>query len=323
MNQKKISEFQEHDQIEGVYFVREKILGVGKNGKSFLSIQLGDSTGAIDSRLWDLADQKSQEFQTGDCLKVRGNVQVFQSRKQFILQNLIKTDLDSEQVIALMPKSRVQSDSVFDYVLAQAQSVNNPYIQELLISTLQDEAIKPLLLRAPAAKTIHHAWIGGLIEHIQSLLKLMNAMSEIYPFLKRDFLIFGAIYHDLGKIWELQWDQGTQYTDRGRLIGHMILICEYLDKKVAEIPEFPLELKDLLKHIILGHHGKLEYGSPKLPQFLEAVVVAMMDEFDSKVSQIHGFISAERENMTHLSSGWSRMNENLGRAFLLDDFSEL
>jgi 3'-5' exoribonuclease len=188
-----------------------------------------------------------------------------------------------------------------------------------LISTLEDPEMKPLILKAPAAKSIHHAWESGLIEHIVSICKLMNFIAGHYPHLNRDLLIFGAIYHDIGKIWELDLGSGISYTTRGRLIGHLYMGAELVEKKASKILGFPEELKDILKHIVLSHHGKLEYGSPKRPKFLEAAVVAMIDDFDSKVSTITTLIENERQNSL---DSWSRYSEMFDRYFYIENLAE-
>ncbi len=180
---------------------------------------------------------------------------------------------------------------------------------------MEDPEIKPDLLRSPAAKSIHHATQGGLLEHILSICKIMEFLAGHYTFLSRDLLIFGAIFHDIGKVWELKLDQGIQYTDRGKLIGHMELACELIDRKSQKILGFTDELRDLCKHIVLSHHGKLEYGSPKRPKFLEALVVAMVDDLDSKVNTVKKFIDSERDS----GQRWSSFNDLFERYFILDN----
>jgi 3'-5' exoribonuclease len=157
-----------------------------------------------------------------------------------------------------------------------------------------------------------------LLEHILSICRILDFFASHYPHLNRDLLIFGGVFHDIGKVWELTYENGFSYSDRGRLLGHMQIACELIDKKSSRIMGFSDELKDICKHIILSHHGKLEYGSPKRPKFAEAMVVAMIDEFDSKVSTLKTLFEGERQS----GERWSRYSELFDRYFLLDDMNE-
>ena len=197
------------------------------------------------------------------------------------------------------------------------QKIESPSIKQLCLDCVTDDEIKKLILIIPAAKTIHHAYRGGLISHIISICKLMDFVGSHYPDLNKDLLFFGAIFHDLGKVWELEINTNNQvsYTQKGQLLGHMYLSCELIEKKSQKILGFPDDLRILLKHIILGHHGKIEYGSPKLPMFPEALIVAMIDDFDSKIDQVMSFVKSERQS----GESWSRYHENLERYFYIED----
>lgn len=310
-----LNELKERDQINQIYLVREKTLSLGKNGRPYLSLVLGDSTGTMDAKMWDRVEESAQEVEAGELALVRGVVQVFQSRKQIIIQKIEKAAGEGLDPTQFMPTSRVDSESLFVELMTLLRTMKNPQLQQLVKDTLEDPEIKVLLLKAPAAKSIHHAWTGGLIEHIVSITKILLFFADHYPNLNRDLLIFGALYHDLGKIWELSWEKGTAYTSRGRLLGHMELACELIDRKTQRILGFSSELRDLCKHMVLSHHGKIEYGSPKLPQFREAMLVAMIDDLDSKFSAMDQWIESERVS----GGSWSRFNENFERYFLLDD----
>lgn len=309
----------EKEPVETELLVKEKNLGVGKNGRPFLSMVLGDQSGSIDARLWDNVETLSKEFDTGDVIRVRGMIQIFQNRRQLILHRIERVDPQTIRLEDFIPQSAVNAEDLFVELLSLVRTIKNPALQQLVVGTIEDPEIKPRLLRAPAAKSIHHAWIGGLLEHILSMAKILDGIGRHYAFLNRDLLIFGAVFHDLGKIWELSWENGFSYTDRGRLIGHMEMACELIDQKASKILGFDGDLKDACKHIVLSHHGRLEYGSPKRPKFLEALVVAMVDDLDSKVSTVKTLIDAERENST---DRWSRYSDLFDRYFLLDDMKE-
>lgn len=318
MTKQTVKSLSDKQNVESYFLVTDKNVSTGKNGRPFMSLQLTDSTGAIDARLWDRVDDYSREFSLGDVITVKGQVQVFQGRKQLIIHKLEKIEASTVDMKDLVAESQHNPMDLFAELLMIIGSLKNDQIRQLLQDTVEDEEIKSLILKAPAAKSIHHAWKGGLLEHIISICKIMNFMASHYNFLNRDLLIFGAIYHDIGKVYELAFETGISYTDRGRLIGHIQIGCELIDKKSSRILGFSDELRDICKHIILSHHGKLEYGSPKRPKFMEAMVVAMIDDFDSKVSGIQTLIDNER------SSGdrWSRYNEMYDRYFLLDDLKE-
>lgn len=318
MEKQTVQSLQDKSNVDTLFIVKEKTVGVGKNGRPFMGLQLGDATGNIDARLWDRVDELSKEFEVGDVLKVKGLVQLFQNRKQLIVHRLERVEASTVNYEDFIPKTARKSEDMLVELLQLVRSMKNDFLRQLILDTLEDPEIRPMILKAPAAKSIHHAWLGGLLEHILSICKIMDFMGSHYPFLNRDLLLFGAIYHDIGKLWELSYDNGIAYTDRGRLIGHMQIACELLDKKASRILGFSEELRDICKHIILSHHGKLEYGSPKRPKFLEAMVIAMVDDFDSKVATLKTLVDGERGS----GEKWSRYNDLFDRYFLLDDLKE-
>lgn len=318
MEKQTVQNLKDKDSVDAMFLVKEKNVGVGKNGRSFMVLQLGDNTGTIEGRLWDRVDELTREFELGDVIKVKGQVQLFQNRKQLIVHRLERVAPEQVNFEDFMPKASKDSEDMLVELLQMVRSMKNDHLRQLILDTLEDPEIKPMVLRAPAAKSIHHAWIGGLLEHILSICRIMDFMGKHYPFLNRDLLLFGAIFHDIGKLWELSYENGISYTDRGRLIGHMQIACELVDKKASRILGFTEELRDICKHIILSHHGKLEYGSPKRPKFMEAMVIAMVDDFDSKVSTLKTILDNERAS----GEKWSRYNELFDRYFLLDDMNE-
>ncbi|WP_413577308.1 3'-5' exoribonuclease YhaM family protein [Bdellovibrio sp. HCB290] len=318
MDKKNVHSLQDKDTVEMLFLVKEKTVGVGKNGRPFMGLQLGDATGSIDARLWDRVEELARQFETGDVLKVKGLVQLFQNRKQLVIHRLERVENSEVNFEDFIPKAARDTEDMLVELINLVRTMRNDHLKQLVLDTLEDPEIRPRILRAPAAKSIHHAWVGGLLEHILSICKIMDFMGSHYPFLNRDLLLFGAIFHDIGKIWELSYDNGVSYTDRGRLLGHMQLACELIDKKSARILGFSEELRDICKHIILSHHGKLEYGSPKRPKFMEAMLIAMVDDLDSKVATLKSIVDGERGS----GEKWSRYNELFDRYFLLDDLNE-
>lgn len=301
-----------------IFLVKDKTSGVGKNGRAFLSLLAGDRTGHIDCRVWDNVDELNAIFNIGDLVKIKGAVQIYNQRKQLVvhkLENMNDHGLDKNEYISV--QKNIDSHGLYADLHSYVQKIQSTYIKQVCLDCLNDDEIKNLILISPAAKTIHHAERGGLLKHIVSICKLMDFIGSHYEGLNKDLLFFGAIFHDLGKIWELDINQNNQisYTQKGQLLGHMYLSCELVEKKSQKILGFPDELRILLKHIILGHHGKIEFGSPKLPMFPEALLVAMIDDLDSKMDQVLGFVASERQS----GESWSRYHENLERHFYIED----
>ncbi|MBL7556089.1 MAG: HD domain-containing protein [Bdellovibrionaceae bacterium] len=313
-----VKDLKDKESVQSVFLVKEKNLGVGKTGKPFMSLVLGDNTGNIDARIWDQVDELSKEFDTGDIILIKGSVQVFQNRKQLIVSKITRQELNSFQLSDFVLSSVKSPEDMYAELMIYAKDIQNEHIRMLVLSVLEDPEIKPMMFKAPAAKTIHHAWYGGLLEHVLSIIKILKGLSEHYSFLNRDLLYFGAIFHDIGKLWELEYEHMFGYTTKGRLIGHMEIACELVDRKSSRIMGFPSDLKDVCKHIILSHHGKLEYGSPKRPKFIEAFLVAFVDDLDSKISTLNSFFTSERSS----GESWSRYNDLFERYFLVDDLKD-
>lgn len=319
MEKKFIRDLKEKDHFHSCFHVLDKTLGMDRNGKSYMSLHLGDSSGAINARVFERVDELAPQFQSGDFVKFKGFVQSFQGRLQVIGQDIQKAQPGDFQIKDLVKSAAGDIGQLVARLNEKVLTVKDKWIRGILEKTLADETVSASLVRAPAAKSIHHAYLGGLVEHVVSILEVMEGLSKHYTFLNRDLLIFGAIFHDIGKISELGLDNGIHYTDRGRLVGHMGIACELIDENAAQIDGFPKDLKDILKHIVLSHHGKLEYGSPKLPMLAEAVVVAMIDDLDSKLNTISQFLTSEI-NQLPATENWSRFHPGFERYFYLGFF---
>lgn len=319
VTKKFIQDLKEKEHFQTFFHVTEKTLGMDRNGKSYMSLQLSDATGAINARVFERVDELSPLFQAGDFIKMKGFVQSFQGRLQLIGQDIQKASPSEIQISELIRSAAGDLDQLRERLARIVASIEDQWVRGLMEKVLQDPEVSQLLPKAPAAKSIHHAYLGGLLEHIMSIVDVMESLAKHYSFLKRDLLIFGAIFHDLGKIYELSFDSGIHYSDRGRLVGHMTIACEMIDEKVREMPGFPEDLKHALKHIVLSHHGRLEYGSPKLPMFPEALVVAMIDDLDSKLNTVSQFLTSEVNQLPE-DQKWSRYHGGLERYFYLDFF---
>lgn len=303
--------------VHGIFLARDKSLLVGKNGKPYLSLHLADCSGAVDARVWDNVETANETFQNGDVIRVKGQVQLFQGRKQVVVHRIEKALAEEFDMADFIVRAARDPEVMMAELLHVAEKIEDRNIRQLIHDVLNDADVRPRLLVAPAAKTIHHAYLGGLLEHVLSICGLMKVIHAHYAAsgteLNLDYLLFGAIFHDIGKIWELDIDQGISYTDRGKLLGHMVMAVELVEKKASRILGFPEELKDLLKHIILSHHGRVEYGSPKTPMFLEAFLVAAIDDLDSKINTIDRFVKSERAS----GDRWSKFNQLFERYFFL------
>ena len=312
-----VSELADKMSVESVFLIRDKHFGTGKNGKNFLTLQLGDRSGSVDSRVWENAEAIQLIYQQGDVARVKGVVQLFQGRLQLIVHKMEKIEASEVESDLLIAASRRSAEVMEAELHSIVEKLDPGPVRTLLSNTLNEPEVKRRLRTHPAAKTIHHAYRSGLLEHILSIAKLMNLIHAHYEsdgvLMDRSLLVFGAIFHDIGKLWELEGEGPYGYTDRGRLLGHMSIAVELVEKNSAEIDGMTDRLKDKLKHIILSHHGRLEYGSPKEPMFLEAMVVAMIDDFDSKVNSIYHFVEGERASGVE----WSRLHPQLGRYLLL------
>lgn len=313
-----IAKLEDKETVHSVFIARDKNVQTGKNGRPYLSMLLADTSGAIDARIWDNVDKISKEFENGDFVQVKGAIQVYQNRKQLIVHNILKAEPGSYDISELVKSAARPSEEMYDELISIVKEIKNEHIRTLVLKVLQEPDIKAKILICPAAKTIHHAYVGGLLEHILSICGMMKFVAGHYPVLDRDLLVFGAIFHDLGKIWELEVQGGIRYTDEGRLVGHLVLSSELIEKEASQILGFPAELKNVLKHIVLSHHGRLEYGSPKRPKLLEAFVVAAIDDFDSKMNTLENYMRDEKRS----GASWSRYNPSFDRYFYLDRLPE-
>jgi 3'-5' exoribonuclease len=279
--------FDEGKFFDSFFLVLAKQQRTTKQNKPYLNLTLGDKKGQIEGRVWELGDPRiAREFDRGDIVKVRGSVSRFDDRAQVKVDQLRKA-LDGEaDKMDMLPATTCDVAVLWAALEAVVASVTNPDLKRLLEALLADPAIAQAYRQAPAARQLHHAWLGGLLEHVVSLLGLADRVATHYPMLNRDLLITGVILHDIGKIRELSWDTGFDYTVEGVLLGHIQIGIELVEKTIDGLPGFPGRLRTLVLHMILSHHGKLEFGSPKLPMIPEALVLNFVDDLDAKMQAI-------------------------------------
>ncbi len=282
-----VAAFEEGKLFDGFFLVLAKQQRTTKTNKPYLNLLLGDKTGQMEARVWEPGDPRiAKEFDRGDVIKVRGAASRFDDRLQMKVDQLrLALPLETDRT-DLLPATACSVDELWDRLQETIASFTNPHLKQLLEAILADPAIAIAYREAPAARQLHHAWLGGLLEHVVSLLGLAERVAAHYPLLDRDLLLTGVILHDVGKIRELSWAVGFDYTVEGILLGHIQMGVEMVEKAIAELPDFPPRLKTLVVHMILSHHGKLEFGSPKLPMIPEALALNFVDDFDAKMQAV-------------------------------------
>ena len=276
--------FDEGRLFDSFFLVLAKQQRTTKQNKPYLNLILGDKTGQIEGRVWEPGDPRiAKEFERGDLVKVRGSVSRYDDRMQVKVDQLRKAIKGEAEKMDMLPATSQDVEELWRQLEASVESLTNPDLMRLLKALLADPSIAQAYREAPAARQLHHAWLGGLLEHVVSLLGLADRVAAHYPMLDRDLLITSVVLHDIGKIRELTWETGFDYTVEGVLLGHIQMGVDLVEKTIAGLPGFPDRLRTLVLHMILAHHGKLEFGSPKLPMIPEALVLNFLDDLDAKM----------------------------------------
>jgi len=300
----------------GLFLVQSKDVREGKTGKKYMSLTLMDSTGEIDARMWDNVETASVVFERDDFIRVEGETQEYQGKQQLIVHR-IKRALDDEvELKDFLPASKRDPLEMFAELKTIVAGIGNPHLQALLQAIFGDARIAEAFRTAPAAKSIHHAWLGGLLEHVLSMCEIARRVGQHYitagyP-VDLDLLLAGTMLHDIGKIDELNYARSFSYSTPGQLLGHIVMGVQMIEEKLRGLPDFPLKLRMLLEHMILGHHGQIEFGSPKLPVFLEALLLAQIDNLDSKMATMRSSLERDRDP----AAEWAGYNPALERQVL-------
>ncbi len=296
-----IAALKEGDWVEEVYLVTSKQVSTAKNGVTYLSLKLSDKTGEIDGRLWDNADEVAGKFEREDFVRIKGMASNYQGSMQIKMKTLEKVDDSTVDIANFLESSPRSTDEMVQELRTTAASINNIYLRQLMTAFLDDAAFLSLFKRTPAAKTLHHNYIGGLLEHICELIALSRDVAKHFPSVDIDLLITGAFLHDIGKVKELTVRKSIEYSTEGRLLGHISMGYEMIVEKVGRIPGFPAELAMLLKHIMLSHHGEYEFGSPKRPKIQEAIIINYLDDLAAKINNFQATVKKEKIS----EGGWS------------------
>jgi 3'-5' exoribonuclease len=307
-----INEIEPNQVITGTFLVSAKDIRQKKSGDPYLSMTLTDRTGELDAKMWDNAAEALDAFSRDDFVKVKGLYQIFQNRPQLTVHKIAFVADADVDFADYFPASVRDRDQMFSELRAWIAGVTNPHLKGLLEAIFADERIALAYRTAPAAKSVHHAWIGGLIEHVLSLCELARMTAAHYPFVDFDLLLAGVILHDIGKIDELSYARGFSYTTQGQLLGHILIGMRMVEERLRGLPDFPAPLRDLLLHMMASHHGELEFGSPKVPMFAEAILLHQLDNLDSKMECARGLV--ERDQL--VEGVWTGYSPALDRTLL-------
>lgn len=316
MNRRYVEQLRDGDLIDDVYVVAEKQLRSNKNGNPYIQIQLRDRTGMISARMWNVGEGLFRSFDNGDFLQIEGRVQMFQGALQVIANTMQKVGSEKLDLEDFLPRTEADINKLADRLRSILLNLTSPYLRALAEAYFIDDEFVRKFYAAPAGIKLHHAYVGGLLEHTVTMMEIADRLLPLYPAVDRDLVFSGVFLHDAGKVLELSYARTFGYTDDGQLVGHLVMGVEMLNEKIAVATEmlgepFPKELVVRLKHMILSHHGTLEHGSPKLPMTPEAVMLHQIDSLDTRMHMVLKDIHEDRNNAT----AWTAFNPTLQRRF--------
>ena len=310
-----VADLQDGQSVASFFLVREKEIRTSANtGKSWLQLELADRTGSLSAKMWDNFASVAQTFERDDVIRVRGRVKLYRGEKELTIEQILPAG-ESEYVLDdFLPHTQQDVEQLYAKLREEIAGVGNPWLKQLLTAVVEDPGIAAKLKRAPAAMTMHHAYLGGLIEHLVSLCGLAKRVVQHYPEVDANLLLAGIVLHDVGKIEELNYSRAIRYTTEGELLGHIIIGLNIVRRKIDAIPNFPRPLASLIEHLIVSHHGEYEFGSPKLPAVREAVLLHMLDDLDSKMAAMRATLGEPMRE-----DEWTNRNPALRRNLLRAD----
>jgi len=297
--------------ITGFFLVHEKEIRNANNGKPYLRMELGDRSGTVEARMWDQFDGMAKGVSRDDFVKVQGRVEIYRNRPQLLLMQFRVARPEEIDLADFLPHTKFDVELMYRELLGHAEGMQNPWLRQLVLKILCDTEVARRYKRAPAAKVMHHAYIGGLLEHVVGLCGLAKHVAAHYPELDVDLLLTAAMLHDLGKLDELCYERAIGYTAEGQLLGHIVMEVETVAQAIEGIEGFPQQLKTVVQHILISHHGEYEFGSPKLPMIREALAFHYMDDLDSKMAAVRVALAMDAGE-----EEWSAFSGALGRKFL-------
>lgn len=298
-----IKEYKEGDKVSDIYLCKHKQSAVTKNGKPYENVILQDKTGTVDAKIWDPNNAGIEEFDTLDYIEVYGDVTSFQGAYQVNVKRVRKCREGEYNPADYLPVSKYPIEDMQKELTGYIDSIRNPYLQKLLRAFFTEDAdFLKAFCKSSAAKTVHHGFVGGLLQHTLAVTRMCDYFCTQYEVLNRDLLLTAAICHDIGKTKELSLFPQNDYTDDGQFLGHIVIGCEMVGEKIKKIDGFPPLLANELKHCILSHHGEYEFGSPKKPAIVEAVALNFADNIDAKIETFTELLDGTREK------GWLGFN---------------
>lgn len=297
--------------ITAFFLVHEKEVRNTAAGKAYLRMELGDRSGTVEARMWDAFEIPSKDIKRDDFIKVSARVEIYRNKPQLVLQQMRVAKPDEIDISDFLPHTPYDVEILYEELLGFAAEIKNPWLNKLVTNVIADPSIAKSLKRAPAAKVMHHAYIGGLLEHVVGLCGLAKQIVAHYPELDVDLLLMAAMLHDVGKLDELCYEKAVGYTTEGQLLGHIVMELETVTNAMNAIVGFPAKLKTVVQHILISHHGQYEFGSPKLPMIREALVFHYMDDMDSKMAAVRTAFQVGSSEVD-----WSAYSGALARKFL-------
>ena len=292
-----IKDMSEGERVQDIYLCKYKQSAVTKNGKTYENVILQDKTGTLDAKIWEPNSLGIDEFEAMDYVEVTGEVTTFNGTLQLNIKRIRKIDAERCNQRDFLPCSEKNIEEMYQELLGFIKKIKNPYMAKLVNSFfVEDEQFIKRFQYHSAAKTVHHGFIGGLLEHTLGVTKLCDYFVKNYPMLQYDLLIPAALFHDIGKMWEISTFPENDYTDDGQLLGHIAIGYEMVGNRIKTIEGFPTRTASELKHCILSHHGELEYGSPKKPALIEAMALNFADIADDKLEMMTELLNAAKDN---------------------------
>ena len=311
-----VTDLNSEQSITTFFLVHEKEIRNTREGKPYLRLELGDRSGTIEARMWDQFDGAVKDINRDDFVKVHARVEIYRNKPQLSLQQLRLAKPEEVDLADFLPHTKEDVGRLYAQLLEFAGTIGNPWLKKLVTGIISDPGIAARYKRAPAAKVMHHAYLGGLLEHVIGLCGLAKQIAAHYPELDVDLLVTAAILHDVGKLDELCYERAIGYTVEGQLLGHIMMEFETVSKAMDAIDGFPANLKTVVQHLLISHHGQYEFGSPKLPMIREAMAFHYMDDLDSKLAAVRAALAVDSGDPE-----WSAYSGALGRKFLrLDQF---
>lgn len=313
-NKKKIIDLSLGDRINQVFYIKEAEFRLRRDGRAVDGfLKISDSSGEIEAVYWDIADKKLKQIEKMQFAQIEGQMSKKKSDGQMQLSIKSIGEAPDSSLEGLIPSTKLDIEQLMQDIDGKIATIKNQYLRELLFSFFDDPILREKFKKAPAAKKLHQAYRGGLAEHTLNVSQICESICQIYPQVNRDFLISAALLHDIGKIEEYQLDGIIEHTDEGKLIGHIVIGIEMVTERIKQIKDFPEDLAIMFKHALLSHHGKFEFGSPKLPSILPAIALFYADDTDAK---LNGIVSLKEQNKD-IDKKWSERVWWLDRSIYL------